>query len=97
MIDPKIREAWQWVFAVFLSQPELWEKTKGAAEITFNAYVKAEARVRMAEFKLEHHNCERYEYVESVAVGRSLICNDPRHNRTLADWEKEVREELEKP
>lgn len=62
-----------------------------AACIVVAGYVQAEARARMAEFRLEHLSCERYK------VPKEIECQDPGHNRTLADYERQVIEELEKP
>jgi hypothetical protein len=77
MIDPKIREA------IAISKiSRSWTHFA----VLVNAYVNAEARARIWEWRNSPHK-----YHPSTECRQ----NDPRHKWTLADWEREVREELE--
>ena len=62
-----------------------------------NAYVQAEARARMAEFKAQHFEIETTRSKPGSREHTCLaLCNyqDPRHKWTLTEWEAEFRKEL---
>ena len=58
-------------------------------DVVFDAYVNAEARARMAECPISSWN--KYYF----RMGKRHV--NEHYGWTLADWEREVREELEKP
>ena len=85
MIDPKkIKEAWR-VFATYgavdYRERDIWD-----------AYVEAEARARMWEFRATAF--EYYDHEDNFISSRPIDVTDPRHNRILADWVAEVKSEL---
>lgn len=84
MIDPKIKEAWQWAKNAKTREPWPWH-------ILANAYVDAEAGRRMAI----HNSRTICSYDEHLMPQKTR--HDCEHaNWTLDDWKAEVIGELER-
>lgn len=92
-IDPKVKEVWR----RSMRERQVWPKTYEHVDIIADAFVHERAMRAKAEFAVIHRTYHKTE--KDWCVGCFFYLQDDeadnRHNWTDADWEAQIRAELE--